>query len=335
MKSERTSADRSNKASLFLVTSLALLTIAPSEIAASELTRREVVFWDDVYQIVNPGQKPVWPKGGPHAWARTNAEALDTIIAEIIRGNNEMPWTHGLLGARVTAGEKTRDALFDRLSKGFDNAVAGAGEITEADCAKLTGILRILVANGDQRPVPVVNTLLRDGKCDNKTKEQLLAAVRQIGNEDSQRTLAELRKRESDKRVDRSASLSEKVIAARIRGEKVSPDAQVELRDLCTRFLVAMNERNRDLFIASFPYGMKNGLDERDFEDLLHNEEAVAARNALERVLAAGSLFEVNEEDLTAVLKVGEFQFDFIYEVDGWKIVNTRRAAADEPAERR
>lgn len=308
--------------------------IALPEVEATELSPRESAFWDNVYERINPGQKPEWPKGGPRAWARTNADALDPILAGIIRGDDDMPWAHGLFGAQIVAGARTCDALFERLADGFKHRVADGGGGPEDNCARLSGVVKILAAHGDQRPVAIVNSLLRDGKCPNVAKEQLIAAAQQIGNEDTRRTLAELRNRESDKRVDRAAGLSERVIAARMRGERVCPNAEGELHDLCSRFLRATNERDRTQFVACFPDGFQDGFDEKRFEQILTDRDVPAAMTALELVLAGGPRFAVNEVELTAVLDAnGEFRYKFVYEVDGWKVADFRRNLEGDPDE--
>lgn len=303
-----------------------LLLIDPLEIRASELTRRESDLWKSVYAQVNPGEEIIWPKGGPRVWARENADAVDSIIATIIRGVDEIPWTHGLIGARIVIGAQTHDALFERLNFETNKAAEGIERLPEEECAVLAGVLKLLAARGDSRPVGIANSLLRDSNCSSPSTEQIIVALQQIGNEQTLDLLQELPLRQRHSHIDRLCLLTEKLIDARMDNRDYFADAPAELRGVTAAWVAALENRDKDAFLKAMAHGAQVGVSGHDFlVELLRSPELPPMLAAL-KTLAGRETFEIDRQKLEATLIVNDqYKFGYVLESDGWKAVGPMR----------
>lgn len=301
--------------------SVVVLGWIPSMVIAKEFSRREMAFWETMYQTMSPGATIEWPKGGPHAWARTNADQLDPLIADVIESRTGLPWVHGLLGARVVAGIRTRDALSNRLDQVVTETNTAGASVAQDKCAQIAGIAKILAENFDDRPIAIINSLLRSGECDNASTVQLIEAARTVGNNESRNVLAGVRRRRLSEGTDRAAALAEKVLTARTAGRDILENADNDLREVTQAWVAALEAKDRDAYISVLPFDARAGLSKHDFDaELLGSPELPRILAALKGV-AGREAFEIDRDKLEASMIVdGRYKFLYIFEVDGWKI---------------
>ena len=312
----------------FLVAVTFVVGLCGSVASSSELSPREVAFWDKVHQIANPGTPVEWPKGGPRAWARDNSELLDPIVAVIIRGDGELPWFHALFAARIVAGVETRNALFDRLSQSFNDVIALDGGASKDEFARLTGIAKILATEVDQRTVRIINALLRDGRCDDAAKKQLIVAVRGIGNQGTRVALAQLSRQENTVAVERAAAFAEKLIDARVVGRDMLEHAEDELQSLTAAYLHALETKDPRAYTDLHAFGYRRIADKPQVAREVFDDPKMRDFVRLLGRIAGREVFDIDRKKFTASCTIGgRYKLMYVFELEGWRVAGLKRVA--------
>ena len=179
------------------------------------------------------------------------------------------------------------------------------------------GPLSILADAGDQRAVGPLNELVQSPACSYHVARKYLTSLRKIGNAESIEALRKMPLRRTHEGINRTAGLAEKCITARLKGARVSPNAEEELHALVKRLMQAVEEKNYEAFISLWPYGFKEAMDEGEAErEVFENKEITAMLELLGTKLP-GSRFELGEGGLEAVLLFGQnHRVECVLEID-------------------
>ena len=130
-----------------------------------------------------------------------------------------------------------------------------------------------------------------------------------------------------DLRLERETALARKILQARVSGRDALAGASDELLAVTRRWIAAVEAKDYDAYLAVQPFG-GGGIDKHDFfEELLPSAELPAILEAVKAVIDT-AVFEVDRDKLDASLVVdGRYKFDYVLEVDGWKIAGPMQIA--------
>ncbi len=285
--------------------------------------------WLEVYNELNPAepikmQDPLFVSDRI-AWARKEKLRLEPIVLDIIRGNR--PNTHWASGATIAGAIPTkqiRDALLDRVQQVMAGVADKPIGCLSSDERGLLRAIDVLASAKDERIRPFATRLVRQENQMQLIVEQCVRALRMVGNGESIRTLGSIPARQHSHFIDRLCRLSEKAIAARMEGRLFPPEtAPQELRALGLGFLKAIEERDVAKFRESFPVEMREHIDEEQLAEFAEWNQQEQAVPTIRAALSGNIPLEIDREQLRAKLVCdNRYVIEFIYEIDGWKIVN-------------
>lgn len=309
----------------FLVASLPVTT------QGSEITKLEHEFWTKLYQELHPGQHPKWSEyGGRHAWAKQEKKRLESTVVEILRGNRkDVPWKQGFFVAGDIATTAICDALYARMEPTLQRISAPGAQIGPDDHAKVVSSLSILAEAGDSRALDPLNRVVQSldySTLSHITARKYLTALQKVGTVESIKALRKMPLRKSYARIDRMAALTEKIIEARVEGRMFPSEmAPKELRAATQQFLKACEAADLEAYAECFPWGFHEVWDAHDMHEFLDGKHGKAALVAIRVALEVNEPFEIDREHLRATLDCdGRFLLEYIYEVDGWKVMNIK-----------
>lgn len=308
-------------------------------VLAKTISRRQVMFERMLYQDLHPGELPDWSKlGGFHAWAKKEEERLEPIVLEILRGEREgVPSSYAVsFVAKVIPTKAICDVIVLDIESRLEKQRTTGAALTDQERGALVGRLSVLAQGNDSRSVAPLNKVaqsLRASRYALVTAPKCLTALRKVGDATSLRALSEMPLRKSNERINRMAALTEKIIEARIEGKAFpSETASEELRVVTSRFLRACEAADLQAYNACFPWGFHKVRDEGDMHEFLDGEHGKPALAAIRAALDANAPFDINRQTLQAKCVCdGSYVLEYIYEVDGWKIMNTRPFPPPQP----
>ncbi len=295
-----------------------------SELMASEITRMERDIWTRFYHLVHAGEAPSWSTHKQmHDWAQRQQDELEPIVLASLRGERpDIPRQHGLLIARHIPTKAICDALYDHVDRILE--VRRDNQFTRDNHNSVVDPLSILAQAHDQRATLSLNRLISSSTCSTQVSRTYLLALRSVGTKESIAALKGMPIRKTDERINRMAALTEKIIDARIQN-KVFPPATVpqELRILSLTFVKAIEERDVANLRECFPAEMRGHMDEEQLAELVEWNQQEQALPTIRAALSGDIPFVIDREELRAKLVCdNRYIIQFIYEIDGWRIMN-------------
>lgn len=299
---------------------------------SSGLSPREMRIWTQLYSDLHPDIDPHWPQGGPRAWARIERERLEPIVASILRGEHEnIPWNYGLtFVAPLMPTPPICDAVLARMESVFSKKLATRAPLDEREHGSLSSMVSVLAAGNDRRATSVLNEILRRDEYSYHTARKYVLAIRMIGGESSLHPLRDMPLRKRNDTIDRMAELAERIIQARIEGKTFPPEtAPEELRARTLVFLRALERRDLNGLKNSFPAQFQEIMDQQQLTEFLDGTEREDTLPLIRAALDARTPFEIDrdieidQEYFQAKLVCdNRYVVEFIYEIDGWKLMN-------------
>ncbi len=310
------------------VFAISLLFIATDVSLGSELSPREMRVWTQLYHDLNPDGNVHWPEGGPRAWARIEQERLEPIVAAILRGERkDIPWNYALhIAAPLMPTQAIRDEVYARMESTFSEKLAAKVPLEAREHGLLSTMLSVLAAGKDNRAIPALNEALQRDEYPYRIGRKYILAIRSVGNATSLQALEGMPLRQTNEIIDRMAALTERIIHARIEGEVFPPPtAPEELRKLISNFLSALEDRNVEGFKECFPGQVRELMTEKKMAEFLDRKDGQPPLTAIRVAFDRSERVDIDRENLQAKLVCDEdYVVEFIYEVDGWKVMNVR-----------
>lgn len=311
-------------------------------VLADQISRRQAEFQEALYQELHPGEVTTFFEfGGFHEWAKKEEKRLEPIVLEILRGEREgVPWSHAVsFVARDIPTKAICDEVFTRMESTLAEQRVDDAPLTDRAQGALIGLLSVLAEGDDTRAMQPLNELvqsIRASRYAHITGRKCLIALRRVGDKTSLEALREMPLRKTNERIDRAAGLTEKIIEARVQGKAFPPEtAPEELRAVAQRFLKACDAENLHAYAACFPWGFHEVFDHGDMQEFLRGEHGPGSLAAIRAALNANVAIEIDQEKLQAKLLCDDrYVMEFVYEVDGWKVMNVRplrTSRADPP----
>jgi hypothetical protein len=290
--------------------------------------------WKDVYRQVYPGAEPNWKSlDDARQWARSDKERVEPVVLRILSSEyDDILWTHGLLIASEIPTEKVRDVLFQRLEQMLKDVPDACLTDTTNARGAITAIIKILGQSEDARVGPIALTLALKHCQTALVVERCIEALQRVGGNETLNQLSDIPLRQRNEHIDHMAALTEKIIEARMEGKVFPPEtAPEELRTVAREFVKALEDGDVAKFRQLFPAQMREHMGEDKLAELAEWNQKEQALPAIRTALDANTPLEIDRElDIDQEYFQAKFVCDnrfvleFIYEIDGWKVMNVK-----------
>ncbi len=284
--------------------------------------------WKEVYARIHPNTKPSWKSlNDAREWARKEQDLIEPVLLRILNSEYEdISWTHGLPVAREVPTGPVKNVLHRRLNETVRDAPDGCITLGSKASGGVTTIIEILGRSRDVRVESIALALVSKDCQPSLVVERCVEALQRVGGRESIEQLRRIPLRQRSEHIDRLCALAEKAIHTREQGRDIFANAEEELRVVTAQFIRATEQRDFTSFTAIQPFGFRRAVDEEEFtREILPHPESGSMLRVLKEI-AGREQFRIDRDNYRATLIVdGRYQFTYVLEVDGWKILGPIR----------